>query len=411
MTQGYICHRFYFQGGILLAVILKDLIADIPADDMRLLAGKKGLGNIVRWCHMVENEEISDFLEGGEVAFTTGIGLNKNEDLFSLVRQVYKNKASAMVINIGPFIKSIDDCIIEFAEQNDFPIFQVPWRVHMAGIMRSFSFAIITSEQNSMEIGIAFKNAIFFPAEKDLYLRQLQEKSFLPEGEYCVAAIQVCSSNFRLPVSDARLETLKILLDSFLLHSYKTTSAIIHKNYFILVMSEYKDTVMKTVCNAVSENLSGWLEKGECFFAGSGCRVNALEEIHKSYTQAYKIMNLQKHNGCTNSICFYDAVGIYKLLIAIDDMNVVQNYYDETAGLVRQYDKLNQSDLSKVLECYLRHNGSVQDTAVELHMHKNTINYKIKKISDSFGLDISDISVKVRMAVGFMLADMYDNLK
>lgn len=43
--------------------------------DVTLLAGKNGIHNPVTWVHMVETMEASDFLQGGEIVFTTGLGL------------------------------------------------------------------------------------------------------------------------------------------------------------------------------------------------------------------------------------------------------------------------------------------------------------------------------------------------
>ena len=41
-----------------------------------------------------------------------------------------------------------------------------------------------------------------------------------------------------------------------------------------------------------------------------------------------------------------------------------------------------------LLDCYMKHNGSVQDTAEELFVHRNTVNYKIKKIEALLNVDI-----------------------
>lgn len=46
---------------------------------MRVIAGKEGMTNIVQWVHSVEDIEVSDFLHGGELIFSTGIA-NKGQD-------------------------------------------------------------------------------------------------------------------------------------------------------------------------------------------------------------------------------------------------------------------------------------------------------------------------------------------
>lgn len=46
---------------------------------MRLIAGSGGMSNIVQWVHTVEDIEVSEFLHGGKLIFSTGIA-NRNQD-------------------------------------------------------------------------------------------------------------------------------------------------------------------------------------------------------------------------------------------------------------------------------------------------------------------------------------------
>ena len=62
-----------------MAVTVRQLIQQLDMElTMRPVAGESGLGHIVRWIHMVEGVEISSFLQGGEIAFTTGIALTNS---------------------------------------------------------------------------------------------------------------------------------------------------------------------------------------------------------------------------------------------------------------------------------------------------------------------------------------------
>ena len=95
------------KGGQVMSVVLKEAIRQAGCADIKLVAGKNGLTNVVEWVHMVDTTEIADFLSGGEIAFTTGIGVSEKMSLLALVDRVYKNHASAMVVNIGPYVAEI----------------------------------------------------------------------------------------------------------------------------------------------------------------------------------------------------------------------------------------------------------------------------------------------------------------
>lgn len=116
-----------------MAVTLRELYDGVrEKEEIRLVAGQAGMNHVVRWVHMVEGIDISCFLEGDEVAFTTGIALANEDELLTLVTYNYRQNAAGMVINVGPYIAEIPQAVLEFGNAHAFPIFEVPWRVHMS---------------------------------------------------------------------------------------------------------------------------------------------------------------------------------------------------------------------------------------------------------------------------------------
>lgn len=55
-----------------------------------------------------------------------------------------------------------------------------------------------------------------------------------------------------------------------------------------------------------------------------------------------------------------------------------------------QYDKENESDLIETLEALVNHLGARNITATSLYLHRNTLTYRIKKIENLTGYDLSD---------------------
>ena len=58
-----------------MAVTVEELYIKENHAKIMLVAGEGGMENVVRWVHVVESIQISNFLEGQEIAFTTGVGL------------------------------------------------------------------------------------------------------------------------------------------------------------------------------------------------------------------------------------------------------------------------------------------------------------------------------------------------
>ena len=389
-----------------MAVELSRLIEKVSHMDITLLAGEKGLSNIVSWVHMIETQEASTFLEGGEIAFTTGIGLNNSLSILELVENIWEHHAAGVVLNIGPFLESIPQEVIDFGNAHDFPIFSVPWKIHIAEIMRIFSFAITKSDQASLEISAAFKNAIFFPQQEELYVVPLSQRGFHVNWNYYVCVIKLVQKNDQT-VPSKRLETVCGDVDNFLRHrKFKKYAFCYNEHQLLAVLGNYAGENLALFLENLKEQLNICLLENENYYMGIGKSTKSLRCLYKSYRQALSIQNLQQNNKISRSLISYSNMGIYKLLMGIEDRDILTEYYEKTILPIDEYDTKNNSDLCKVLRCYLKNNGSVKDTADELYVHRNTINYKLNKVSEILNLSLSSLDTRLQLSLGLMLQDM-----
>lgn len=388
-----------------MAVELNQLMEHVKQMDITLLAGEKSMTQPVSWVHMVETKEATDFLEGGEIAFSTGIGLCNGLTILELVTDIWKNKATGVVINIGPFIESVPKEVIDFCKEHEFPLFLVPWKIHIAEIMRIFCYEITKSDQVHLETAAAFKNAIFFPKQAELYVIPLTQKGFQMNWAYYVCALKVKNSDEKF-VSTNRLEQLVHGLDRSIRHHQNINYAIFHyENQILLVLGDYNESSYKQLMDDIIAYLNQCLSKEETFYFGIGKCTKSIRCLNKSYKQALSIQSLQESHQIPKDMISYSNMGIYKLLMGIEDKDILEEYYEKTIAPLDEYDKKHGSDLTAVLKSYLAHDGSVKETAEELFVHRNTINYKLGKISEILDTNLSRLDTRLQLSLGLMLSE------
>lgn len=388
-----------------MSVTVEELIKNTNRKELKLVAGDSGLKRVVRWVHMVENVEISSFLEGQEIAFTTGVGLESEEDLFELVKYNYNQNASAMVINIGPFIERISESILSYCKEHDFPLFEVPWNVHMANIMRNFSMEILESEKEQMMLASAVKNAMFFPGQEDTYIPTLESYHFLGDWSYCVALVEITDKLGEYVHKNIQ-ERIGKIIDSAVVHGYENTAVFIMEQQIVLFFANYNDeevkkiltTVFKEVMVKFPENCNSYWGVGEC--------TKNIKCISKSYKKARNAMMLQRKTEQSNKIRFYSDLGLYKILLSVDSDNALKDYYNQILYPLEEYDAINGTDFLEVLKVYFQCECSVQETAEELFMHRNSIRYKINKIQELTGMNLSVQMDKTRVQIAFMVREL-----
>lgn len=415
-----------------MTVRLKELVEQANDHDLTLVAGCNGLERPVRWVHMVENEEIAGFLEGQEVTFTTGIGLETQEDLPGLLKSAYDSGASAAVVNIGPFIHQISPDAIRFCDEHDFPLFKVPWSVHMAQIMHSFSLAITMSEKHSMELAAALENAIFHPDREEMYLEYLEQSGFGKDWNYCVAVFSACAEpNGETDGAQAsgppggqsgkpsgestrkRHDVDRIAQYTREIESLVTRNqwrvAVVHiEDRLVLVFARY---TVEQVEMMVREMIAAIRRRGATLdrtYIGVGKVTKSARCIGKSYHQALKLERLQHLRNRAGEVALYDNSGVDKLLLAIADRDILDDYYRDSIGPLVEYDRVNGTELTETLRTYFQFSGSVKETAERLFVHRNTVSYQLNKIEDILGVNLSDFRTREFLSVGLQVREILD---
>ena len=64
--------------------------------------------------------------------------------------------------------------------------------------------------------------------------------------------------------------------------------------------------------------------------------------------------------------------------------------YEDVLGKLNNFSEQKKENYIETLKSYIEANGRVQKTADENSYHRNTINYRIHRLSEILGLDLQD---------------------
>ena len=389
-----------------MSITLREIVKQVEHLEMKLVAGEAGLDREVLWTHMVDSDTISAFLQGQELTFTTGIGISEKLPLLKLVQEVYRNGASGIVINIGPYVDKIGQDVLDFANEKAFPVFEVPWKIHMAEIMRIICFAITKEQQSRIEVTAALNNAFLCPAQEELYVFPLMRKGYLADSVYTAVTIRVEVQ--KNTVAGERMEQLHSQLCSHLRCNYKRILCCAQEKQLVLVLCDYTGQERKHVLTYIFQHFCNELKKEETAVFCVGNEAEELRQLHKSYETANQMAEVSALGRIPgeevygrHKMIVYKNAGIFRILFALKDEEVMQEYVRDTVQPLLEYDALHHTDLAGVLQCYLRHDGSLQDTANELIVHRNTVNYKINKASEILEMDLTRLENRLEVMLGF----------
>jgi hypothetical protein len=364
---------------------------------MKLVAGSGGMGNTVRWVHMVEDSEVPDFLHGNELIFTTGIGHVGNEWLIPFVQRLKEHNAVGLVVNVGPYIDTIPSKVIVYCEENDFPLFTLPWKVRIIDITYRFCRRIIDNEETETTLSEAFRNLIFFPDKKEGYAATLEKQGFRKSSEYIALAAQLCGDKAR---AAAMWRNDRFGLWRLLKRAGKSMASFFQNERLIVIYQNMSHDEMK--------RLLGELTEFECEMRlniGVSEIGDGYAEIPMCYNQAVSALSAAAIKG--DKITLYRDIGVYKLLFGVNNREILNSYVESTLGNLIKYDSMNGTDYVNTLKTYLECSGSVQQSAQILNVHRNTVNYKIKIIREIMNTELDDED-KMKILLAFRAKEVLE---
>lgn len=379
-----------------MSITLKRLCKNAESGyNMKLAAGRNGLDKTVRWVHMVEDSGVPDLLHGGELIFTTGIGYSGSDWLLPFIKELKEHDAAGLVVNLGPHIDSIPPKALVFCEEQDFPLFTLPWEVHIIDITYEFCRRIIDNEEQETTLVNALRGIIFDGERIGEYIELLERQGFDENADYTLIAVEIGGgkSSYTSKSSSGLWKILR--------RSNRHTAAFFQGDCAITVRQNTTDDELKRMLaelNAVDDH---------DFRVGISNKLEGLRALPRCYRQC--VSALSAGRLMQRRVSLYDDIGIYKLLFGVDDRSVLKDYADKTLGALVKFDNSNDSDYVPTLKVYLECSGSVLRTAERLGVHRNTVNYKLKGVRDILGITL-DEEDRMNLLMAFHVLEVF-NLK
>ncbi|MEV0845054.1 PucR family transcriptional regulator ligand-binding domain-containing protein [Streptomyces sp. NPDC049954] len=162
--------------------------------------------------------------------------------------------------------------------------------------------------------------------------------------------------------------------------------------YLMLVPAQESEEELGAV--AAAERLAPLLSGGRAALAtGSAATGGAgLRRSVEEARYAHRLAGLG--TGAVRTASSAD-LSSYPLLLAAVPENVRRLYRDRLIGVVERYDAEHRSDLVGTLRAFLDASGSWQRCAEQLHVHVNTLRYRLQRVEQLTGHSLATLHDRV----------------
>lgn len=148
----------------------------------------------------------------------------------------------------------------------------------------------------------------------------------------------------------------------------------------------------------------------EHIIGSSGTIYENYEKIEKSYQEALTVTSLKgQFPDEMSELYSYQQIGIYRYLDIILEKKRMDNYENPTLLKLIDYDNIHKSHMLETLEVFLNKDSNVNDAAQALHVHTNTLNYRLKRISEIGEIDLKNPNQKMTLFLDIKLRKLDKN--
>ena len=363
---------------------------------LRFRAGLQGSKNAIRWPYIAENTEIENWTKGGELIFVTGLNWKWTvQELITLIEKAKKQCTSGLVIlTHSPYLDTIPIEVLDFANEQLFPIFEQPYSLPMVNVTEILSNAIIMDGLNNKSNRWFLRNLADTPSMSEIDLNKATEIGLNPDQQLSVAFIKFNR------ITDEEVIKGDYLISQFMLNEgVQLPITELHQGWLAIMptSAEYCDDSMKR-WNQLHQKLLAY---------GFHCTIGVsdakeLKVIYKAVSQARQSAKFHRDND-RNEVIHYNSLGIAQLFTHVDN-NEIESFCRQYLGDIFNKHDTQSLVLKTTLVCYFDNLCSMRQTALAMNIHRNTLSNRLQKIETLTGINLSYAQQRLSLQIALIAA-------
>jgi purine catabolism regulator len=195
---------------------------------------------------------------------------------------------------------------------------------------------------------------------------------------YVAIAVQVSGSGYKSPLVARKVA---VLFNKALCHSRSDLLIILYP-----FAAQPTSLDLHRLGEEVSRRLSSGL--GAKVTLGVGRAYIGTVGLQISFQEAERALMMGKKLFGEGSASSFGDLGVYRLLLTIGP-DELKSFYRDAIGQLADYDQKHEGELLHTLEAILRY-PTLSDTAKALHVHRNTLLYRLQRIQEITNLNLDD---------------------
>lgn len=172
-------------------------------------------------------------------------------------------------------------------------------------------------------------------------------------------------------------------------------------NMLLIIPGGYRDSFLQAGCENVCTYIRSQFGLSVC--TGISDPVMQYIDLYRAFSDALDAVRTGLIEQ-PDKLCFFIRdLRLEQALLDLKGNQKLKSCFEETFSILKNYDASHSASLMDTLKALTKAGGSKAQAADKLFLHRNTLIYRIKKIEELTGMDLTDHNTISRLAFLFRI--------
>lgn len=139
------------------------------------------------------------------------------------------------------------------------------------------------------------------------------------------------------------------------------------------------------------------------YTGGIGQIASTIQAIPQAWREAQQALEIGRRLFGEGKLHSFARLGIYRLLFPLYGQQTLLDFYQETLGPLLDIDNRSNQALLETLEAFFHCNGNLSETARSMHLHRNSLLYRLSRIEEALGRSLEDAELRLSLQIALKI--------
>lgn len=169
-----------------------------------------------------------------------------------------------------------------------------------------------------------------------------------------------------------------------------------------------EQTILKSLERTLARLHSPNVPQKPLYSGGMGQIARDLPAIPQAWREAQQALEIGRRLFGEGKVHSFVRLGIYRLLFPLYGEQALLDFYKETLGPLLESDNRSNQALLETLEGFFRCNGNLSETARSMHLHRNSLLYRLGRIEELLGRSLEDAELRLSLQIALKIRVLFE---